>query len=41
MSCVQEKGVSLTYTLLIRSEWVIRYSWEGLNPTILNARKQL
>ena len=40
MSGVQKTMMSLTYTLLIWSERVIGYSWEGLNPTIWDIGKQ-
>jgi hypothetical protein len=39
MSRVQERVAFLTYALLIRSERVIGYSWEGVNPTIRDIGK--
>lgn len=40
MSCVREIVMSLTYTLLVRSERVVGDSWERLNPTIWDVGKQ-
>jgi len=39
MSGFQEEVIFLTYTFLIWPEWVIGYSWEGFDPTILDIGK--